>query len=232
VCYLLRSRRSNGTPADNEWMEEEFPRAQCVRCRRVHPSHYPNPIDHVLAERPRGVGSDSRAGGFLWRRDLLEALKPWLKDCVIGRVFLRNKRGTTEIVDWGTCYIKPGLEIFDSRGKLACHEPCAVCEFPYLANGATAQRILRRDILPDRIAMTKWGTMYLHPEIESSVDWSPFKDAYRGSIKLIDEPEDGQCLPGDPDWAPGKTRFAEPPPAGQPQWIDDPDQMDEPKIYD
>lgn len=232
VCYLLRSRRSNGVPTDLLWEEQEAPKAQCKRCHRVHPEHYPRPLDQVVARRPTGIGSDHRWGGGLWRRDLLEALKPWLKDCVIGRLYLRNTRGTTELTNWATCYIKPGLEIFESRGKLARYVACPICEHPYSVNGATAQRIVRRCIPPDRIAITDWGNIYLHPAIESAIDWTPFKDAYRGSIKLIDEPEDGQCLPGDPDWAPGKTRFADPPGPGQPKWIDDPDQTDEPIEYD
>ena len=233
-CYLLRSRRSIGVDCDPEWFEHEAYKSQCVQCGRVRPDHFPKPLDQVVAEPPKAswIHTDNLLGGFIWRRDLLEILRPWLKDCIYGRVFLRNRGGTSELQAWATCYLKPGFELFESRGRLARHRPCDLCGFPLSRNGATAQRILVRDIQPDRIAMESQGTMFLHPKIEAAIDWKPFRDAYRGKVKLIDAPEDGQCLPGDPDWAPGKTRFADPPPPDQPQYIDDPDDLDPPVLYD
>jgi hypothetical protein len=185
---------------------------RCPGCWRFLSDSVAVPLD-LTVYRPPKVPTFSGVFAAFVRRDLLAVLLPHLRGGLIGRAFGRNG---SELTDYVTLCTKPSTWIEDQRGRYSVHNhQCRVCGRVFSSNGWSHPSVLRREMDDRQLYLTDNADIYIREELYDAV-WALVKGARHtvlAPVPILDEPQDGQVLPGDPGWTGTlvKKRLPEPP---------------------
>lgn len=165
----------------------------------------PVPIDIELKRPPKGTIAPVAMSDFcVLRADLADALAPFLPGMLRGRVTFRNFRPPADHPGWVTCFPGSGRGVETYRGPYCRHVRCPWECGSMGGNlvGWARGAIVRRDI-GDQLAF--FGrvaeAIYVRDTvIEEARLRERFPDLSPYEFPVVDEPLDGEVLPGDPDW--------------------------------
>lgn len=207
-CYRLYTKYDDllerTTASEREWRATHA----CKQCGDPSAAWRakPVPIDVEVVRSPRGPIA-SIGGGFVaavLRADLARTLSPYLLKPLFGSVSVRRPTATDHPGRWVTCTPGEGWGINTERGKYCRHGPgCRECgrsggNWIGWASGA----VVRRDI-DDRLAFfgDGYGQVFVTDALIDQLDLRKrFPDLRFYEYEVVDEPLDGEALPGDPDW--------------------------------
>lgn len=203
MLSIINSRHPDPVLPDLDWLRSTFiPTMKCPECNRVDRSHFPSPLN-VCLERDPGVdgsrltGHISRTSITIYHLALIEQLRPYLSDYVLGTCRLQSGKVIDQYV---TCY-KKDFTIFRGN-KIANYYTCKSCPLISLNTaGQRRQYVLRKDLTDARVYQNASTWLYLDKELAAGIDWSAWPDAELYDVEVIDKPFDKYRLPGDPDWS-------------------------------
>ena len=213
-CYLLYSRYGADDLVDltPESQKNYLSTHACTRCHNASAAWRANPVplDIEVISLPKGPITMARGGCFaaVMRRDLAEILTPYLRKPMFGRVSAREARPKDVPGAWVTCVPGEGGGITVDRGKDGphgvCAEGCGVIR-PAVAEGSLHGGILRRDIAhhPAFFGDDRFYQIIVTDELIERLDLKSRIPDLRWQFRrydVIDEPLDGDVLPGDPGW--------------------------------
>ena len=185
----------------------------------------PTPIDIELRRPPKGsIAAVADSGLCVLRTDLADALSAFLPGLMQGRVAFHKYTPPKSHPGWVTCFPDTGSDIDTYRGPYCRHVICVggcggIGNLIGWARGA----VLRRDI-GDKLAFFGQVATYIYVQdsvLEQAKLRERFPDLRPYEFPVVDEPLDGEVLPGDPEWD-GVFRPAPPPefPGDDDPWVE------------
>ena len=205
-CYNLYTKYDDLLKMTWENVKEYRAAHACTQCFGASAAWraHPVPIDIEIIHSPRGpIAVVGDCFPIVMRADLAETLTPYLPSPLFGRVTVIKPKLTDRPGMWVTCAPGEGCGVETGRGKYCRHVFCVGgCggggNLVGWANGA----VLRRDI-GDRLAFfgSDLQTVFVTDALIGKLDLKKrFPDLRFYEYDVVDEPLDGEVLPGDPGW--------------------------------
>jgi hypothetical protein len=140
---------------------------------------------------------------------LYDALKSHWGGELVGRCYVELPGRTPQETEYLSVYTPPALTLEAHRGKYCRHNRCKGCgtigNKVFWASGA----VLRRYLDSRGVYQDVYGGIYVRRVLAESLELERrFPDLKLYKVPIIDEPLDGDVLPGDPAW---NGRFKERP---------------------
>jgi hypothetical protein len=171
----------------------------------------PRPVNVLLDSMPEGyilfpLANKRIVHVILMRDDLFEALKAHISNALIGDVFTLRRDSSVanspaEKAPYKSLIVPRKFRIQATRGPYCRHYVCPTCNDASNHIGWARGGVVRSS-LDDRVLYAT-NDMYL----------AMYNDVYRDlklqgrfpglgftKIDIFDEPQDGECIPGDPGW--------------------------------
>lgn len=180
------------------WLSEAIGTVLCRQCKGINRVRYPAAVDVCVQSVPSHMttGLVFRTGISLIHVSLLQVLRPYLQDFVLGRCL--NAKGQV-IEEYFTCYSKS--YIVRRGGKGSRYRICPECGTISSQPDRYPPYVLRRE-LQEGQSVYQHGGCFLHvtEELAARIDWRGWRNVMLEKVEVRDVPIDGQRLPGDPDW--------------------------------
>ena len=201
----MKSNRTNGDCCnlDEGWINGEGKRLGCRFCENIlfTPTELPRSV--VIVGHPRSIITLMlNFGIYLVHQSFADMLREFAYRIIELPVFRHEDGRSTFVHDYVAWYTPHALRLNPYRGKDGLHWICPECGGVRWANGA-ADSVLARQLpgpphgffgstgflpLIDAALFTRLGLRSRFPELRAR------------PIKVIEEPESHQILPGDPGW--------------------------------
>ena len=215
TMYILDSKPDCPAETDQAWEDAHKAATRCPGCNRWRADVPLEPVHVRLAKVPRTLIATT--GLFqVVARPLVEVLRPYLQDAVIGSVEVVGK-GRLE--DWQTVKGAHGRVLEIDRGRYSRHRQCHRCGDIVSRNGWS------HPVIVERTLDERW--LYLGRSDQIVVDGrlletegllERFKPLRAYTVPVVPEPLDGEVLPGDAGWTGTLARVPTPKlPEGKPE---------------
>lgn len=209
--YSLNDRRLkilDLTPASEIVFDERYRCTEMGFCRHLSPRWHerPEPIN-VVVRRVTSAWVEGIAGTDIGTdlttldSELLDALAPYCRGMVFGKVLLDRGEGRPEPTRFATVTAPKFLRIQSDRGQYCVHwqHPCCgvVVNSVGWAKGAIVERTL-----DDRLVyVDQDGSILVADELVQRLGLKErFSKLWLQRIDVVPEPLDKETLPGDPGW--------------------------------
>lgn len=205
-------------PEDDICFSERFDKfyQDEIRCRGTmyngqETSHCPDlkkafrargkPLDVEIIHRPRtSTINIGMAEAFGIRNDLWTLLKPHLSTAIVGTVKLALA-GKKAGLPYVTVYLPGQLRIDVNRGEDAWHTQCPECKMITPENFSDKKTAVSYTLDDRLVYFSTRDYLLLDGELVDQLDLRRrFPDLRFRRIRIVDEPLDGDVLPGDPGW--------------------------------
>lgn len=178
----------------------------CKQCRSASAAWRAHPValDVEVIKAPRGPISTIGGGCFasVLRADLARVLAPHLPRPLFGKVAVRKPTATDHPGRWVSCVPGEGRGIDVERGLYCCHVFCKLaCGNSGNWIGWASGAVVRRTI-GDRLAFfSNRLDIFVTDALVEKLDLKKkFPDLRYYEYDVVEEPLDGEVLPGDPGW--------------------------------
>lgn len=180
----------------------------CPACHGASAAWRANPVafDIEIERSPGGPIAVVRRGCFasVMRSDLADALKPYLPEPLFGRVSVLKPKPSDSPGRWVTCVPGEGRGVQTERGEFCRHGICAGgCGAIRLLVTSVRGGVVQRSV-GDRLAFfgdEHFYDVFVTDALIAKLDLKKrFRDLRFYQYDILDEPEDGEVLPGDPGW--------------------------------
>lgn len=215
--YMLAAAWDEPFFSSDRWTEEYEQTISCAKwkvpspdpenlCFGPRPEWQNKPIpQYVERVPPVPICPILAAGPNILSEKLTEVLRPHLAGGQFGPVYVEDIKGIRQ-VPFCTYSVPNQLCIVVDRSPFARHRLCQ-CGCIISENGNAKAAILRRT-LDDRLLYSSFmGSLYIDGRLIDQLDLATrFPKLEFDPVPLIDEPMDGDILPGDPGWNGTLTR--------------------------
>lgn len=158
------------------------------------------PLNVEVIERPTtSVVSLGMAEGLALRNDFFKALEPHLKEMITGEVWHLDESGKRTRLPYVTIWTPPDNRIDINRGEWSAHNICPLCGVISPLNYNDKEAVLTRSLDKRMVYMTIRESLVVDLQLMQDLK-ARFPDIRAIRIRVIDEPQDGDVLPGDPGW--------------------------------
>jgi hypothetical protein len=160
------------------------------------------PLDVEVIERPTtSVVHLGMADATALRNDFFKVLRPYLKKTITGEVWHLDETGKRTRLPYVTIWTPPENRIDINRGEWSRHNICPLCGVISPLNYNDKEVVLTRS-LDDRVVyLSMRESLLLDLRLMQDLDLKRrFPDLRAIRIQVLDEPRDGDVLPGDPGW--------------------------------
>lgn len=166
---------------------------------------HPVPIDVEIVKAPRGPIAQIGGGCFasVVRADLARVLEPHLPRPLFGSVAIRKPTATDRPGRWVTCVPGEGRGINAERGENCRHVFCvAGCGGSGNWIGWAEGAVVARDVRGVRAFFDfDFSHVFVSDELAGLLELKVrFPDLRFKPLRVVEEPLDGEVLPGDPGW--------------------------------
>jgi len=172
----------------NEWAREQRGKTLCRECFHLKPEVYHTPLDVHVSQFPKGTSYDGvfRAGVAMIRRDLLEFLRPHMRDYVLGHCLWKDG---SVLQEYASIHFTRRVQCRGDRD--AVYFLCKECGFI----GCISENpyVLRYELADQDVFATKTDCLFLSESLASAFPWKQFRDLEPWTYPVRDEP-----LPDDP----------------------------------
>lgn len=183
------------------WYEKTM---KCVKCNwpKRELQEHPKPLEVHVVGSFAGVCTPIAGAAFInvVRHDLHEALKVYLPPSTVWGDCLLRSGNQLKRTPFSTCYIAKG-EIANNWRGLGCrHMYCAACNrigCPHFGKEAFVLRNVRNS----PIVLNHCGSLFIQRDLAIKLKLRErFEDIRFLKVPVVDQPQDGWILPGDPGW--------------------------------
>ncbi len=196
AIYRLALRDDRWPVVDYEWRDKVSGKMFCRGCGRILQALFPQPIYVKLSELPDGLSVgpvEGAAIGIIHVR-FLHRLMDHINGFAFGDVYGRREAKIDEYRTW-----YPDRVILIRGSGAPQPRECQACGgIDYRIVGDPY--VLRHQMGTRHVYHDDKCNIYVDDWLADLVDWSDFPDLRLDPVPIRDYPEDGWCLPGDPDW--------------------------------
>ncbi|MBY0111966.1 MAG: hypothetical protein K2Y21_04030 [Phycisphaerales bacterium] len=160
------------------------------------------PLNVEVIERPTtSVVSLGMAEGLALRNDFFKAIKPQLKEMITGKVWHIDDAGKRTRLPYVTIWTPPENRIDINRGEWSRHNICPLCGVISPLNYNDKEAVLTRSLDDRMVYLSMRESLLMDLRLMENLDLKVrFPDLRALRIQVLDEPRDGDVLPGDPGW--------------------------------
>lgn len=134
------------------------------------------------------------------REDLRAIVEPYAEDIVWGRCEVVSRPMAGQLAFY-TVQVARGKMVFTRRGKGNYHRQCPGCARIGSPNFAARQGLVIYQVAGRPLVCDSHGDLYIEESLAKSLKLRDrIEDLRLFKIPLLEEPEDGWVLPGDPGW--------------------------------
>lgn len=175
------------------WLEKAQNTILCKYCGTVNRKLFPEPVDIVLTEVPKGSLMHVWYIGIrVFRRNFIARLEPYMKDYVLGKCYDEKEK---LIKDYVTCYMRKYLVLRGQQGSN--YEVCPECN-TVRGIGIAPHYVPRFYVNNGVVFMDSSCHIYVDHELCLKLHLDKIKDIEFDAIPVVEGVVDGQHLPIDP----------------------------------
>jgi hypothetical protein len=230
IMWKVYSRTDDHADTDVEW-EKQFRSTLGCGGSQSHPGKEwelrPSPISPVLQRVPMGIHPSARITA-IYSINFWKTIEKHLPECLVGEVFVNKGLKEPSVCKEYVSLVMPLKHTVECyRGRYCRHFVCVggCGRFGNRISWASGA-IVKRDLGSRLACMDDDFSIYLHPDIVKSLDLRrSFPDLMLYRVDVVEEPLDGDILPGDPGWTGTFKERRSPPlpktPLRRGRWTDD-----------
>jgi hypothetical protein len=163
---------------------------------------HPWPVDVAIKRAPRGPIARVVVFPTVLRADLAELLRPYLPEALWGSVHVERPHRSEPAGSWLTCVPDRNINLYSDRGTYCRHVICVGgCGGVGNLIGWASGAIVRRDIGGRLCFFDHDCSIFIADELIEKLQLRRrFPDLLFYEYDVVEEPLDGEILPGDPGW--------------------------------
>jgi len=191
VSYCPDILRPAPIIADEVWLGSGAMDILCTHCGSIKRSRYPQPCDVILAEPPEDqpFGPVQGLGALIFRKDLMETIRPHLQGFAFGRCFVA---GGSQEIEYVTCYCPRYIILRGNRQSR--YSTCPSCGTILSTLGNAPEYVLDYQLEGCSAYQDAMGYIYFAEEVLIQLDLSDWYDTYLEAVPIATEPSDGQPM--------------------------------------
>jgi hypothetical protein len=198
--YEIHTKMDDWTQSPPRWERDYMATIACGKCLRPRKGYPFQPIPQYVMKPPKAPYCVvMNTVPDVVSEELAELIEPYLQDVVWGPVYL-ERDDVVGRLKYRSYWVRPDRCIVHSRGPYARHR---LCDCGVILNcNPNAKEALLASYLDERlIYQTTTGSLLIDDELVRKLDLlTRFPMLTLWPYRIIDEPMDGDVLPGDPGW--------------------------------
>lgn len=208
--YLLEIDGKGGPVVDTtmDWWAWYCVNIKCDVCSLPGPRWFdrerPGPIDVELVEAPANEVACIDGGALVMSARLWDVLSPYSKGMEVGRVRIITSRGSRVNRDFVSLMTPPRWCIHAQRGLYCRQKHCEGCDNYFNRVGWAKSAAIRREMDERRVYQARFTAIFIDEALRTEHNLRErFPTVVYEKVPILDEPEDGDTIPGDPGWTGG-----------------------------